>query len=204
MSLKGVWKQAGPAGLITALVGGTAFIGGSMAGPMLLLFNLSENATEQNDSASVAKESRFMKTIKHMLKERGYKSKLGTKMGKISNKGLSKLSKKGVVPVNADGSKFDIGKSGYPDKQPSHYSIDGGKPLNKDELVDHLLQKGNEKQASKVFGRYGAFKMRFKSWVGKHIKNKFLRAFGLKRNGGLASKINKKLKISERFKNFKE
>lgn len=204
LTLKGVWKKAGPAGLITALVGGTAFIGGSMAGPMLLLFNLSENATEQNDSASVAKESRFMKTIKHMLKERGYKSKLGTKMGKISNKGLSKLSKKGVVPVNADGSKFDIGKSGYPDKQPSHYSIDGGKPLNKDELVDHLLQKGNEKQASKVFGRYGAFKMRFKSWVGKHIKNKFLRAFGLKRNGGLASKINKKLKISERFKNFKE
>ena len=203
LTLKGVWKKGGPAGLITAIIGGTAFIGGSMAGPMLLLFNLEANSVDQNDSASVAKESRFMKTIKHMLKERGYKSKLGTKMGKISNKGLSKLSKKGVVPLNEDGSKFNIGKDGYPDNQPPKYDVDG-KTLKKDELFDHLMQKGNEKQASRVFGRYGAFKMRFKSWVGKHIKNKFLRAFGLKRNGGLASKINKKLKISERFKNFKE
>ena len=108
---------------------------GSMAGPMALLFNISENVTEQNDSASVAKETRLMKTLKHMLKERGYKSKLGTKMGKISNKGLSKLSKKGITPLNEDGSKFDIGKKGYPDNQPAKYDVDG-KTIKKDELVD--------------------------------------------------------------------
>ena len=129
-----------------------------------------------------------------MLKDRGYKSKIGTKMGKISNKGLSKLSKKGIVPLNEDGSKFKIDKKSYPSNQPAKYDVDG-KVLKKDELFDHLMQKGNEKQASKVFGRYGAFKMRIKAWVGKHIKNKFLKAFKLKRNGGLAHKIDKKLKI---------
>jgi len=180
-----------------------AFIGGSMAGPMARLFNISENVTEQNDSASVAKETRLMKTLKHMLKERGYKSKLGTKMGKISNKGLSKLSKKGITPLNEDGSKFDIGKKGYPDNQPAKYDVDG-KTIKKDELVDHLLQKGNEKQANKVFGRVGAFKMRVKSWVGKHIKKSFLNKFKLKRNGGLAHKVDKKLKISERLNKFKK
>lgn len=203
LTLKGVLKKGGPAGVITALIGGGAFIGGSMAGPMLLLFNLEANSVDQNDSASVAKETRFMKTLKHMLKDRGYKSKLGTKMGKMSNKGLSKLSKKGIVPLNEDGSKFDIGKKGYPDNQPAKYDVDG-KTLKKDELVDHLLQKGNEKQANKVFGRYGAFKMRVKAWVGKHIKKSFLSKFELKRNGGLAHKIDKKLKISERFNKFKE
>ena len=204
LTLKGVLKKSGPAGIITALIGGGAFIGGSMAGPMALLFNISENVTEQNDSASVAKETRFMKTLKHMLKDRGYKSKLGTKMGKLSNKGISKLSKKGVTPLNKDGSKFDIGKNGYPDHQPDKWSVDGGKPMNKDDLVNHLLQKGNEKQASKVFGRYGAFKMRVKAWTGKHIKKRLLNRFGLKRNGGIANKIDKKLKISERFKKFKK
>ena len=204
LTLKGLLKKGGPAGVITALIGGGAFIGGSMAGPMALLFNISENVTEQNDSASVAKETRFMKTLKHMLKDRGYKSKLGTKMGKLSNKGISKLSKKGVTPLNKDGSKFDIGKNGYPDHQPDKWSVDGGKPMNKDDLVNHLLQKGNEKQASKVFGRYGAFKMRVKAWTGKHIKKRLLNRFGLKRNGGIANKIDKKLKISERFKKFKK
>lgn len=203
LTLKGVLKKGGPAGVITALIGGGAFIGGSMAGPMLLLFNLEANAVEQNDSASVAKETRFMKTLRHMLKDRGYKSKLGTKMGKISNKGLSKLSKKGITPLNEDGSKFDIGKKGYPDNQPAKYDVDG-KTLKKDELVDHILQKGNEKQANKVFGRSGAFKMRVKSWVGKHIKKSFLGKFELKRNGGLAKSVDKKLKISERFNKFKE
>lgn len=171
LTLKGVLKKGGPAGIITALIGGGAFIGGSMAGPMLLLFNLEANSVDQNDSASVAKETRFTRTIKHMLKDRGYKSKLGTKMGKISNKGLSKLSKKGVIPLNEDGSKFKIDKKGYPSNQPAKYDVDG-KVLKKDELFDHLMQKGNEKQASRVFGRYGAFKMRVKSWVGKHIKKK--------------------------------
>ena len=203
LTLKGLLKKGGPAGVITALIGGGAFIGGSMAGPMALLFNISENVTEQNDSASVAKETRLMKTLKHMLKERGYKSKLGTKMGKISNKGLSKLSKKGITPLNEDGSKFDIGKKGYPDNQPAKYDVDG-KTIKKDELVDHLLQKGNEKQANKVFGRVGAFKMRVKSWVGKHIKKSFLNKFKLKRNGGLAHKVDKKLKISERLNKFKK
>ena len=203
LTLKGLLKKGGPAGIITALIGGGAFIGGSMAGPMALLFNISENATEQNDSASVAKETRLMKTLKHMLKERGYKSKLGNKMGKISNKGLSKLSKKGAVPLNEDGSKFEIGKDGYPDKQPAKYEVDG-KTLKNDELVDHLTQKGNERQASKVFGRYGAFKMRVKAWTGKHIKKSFLNKFKLKRNGGLAHKVDKKIKISERFNKFKE
>ena len=196
-------KKSGPAGIITALIGGGAFIGGSMAGPMLLLFNLEANSVDQNDSASVAKETRFTRTIKHMLKDRGYKSKLGTKMGKISNKGLSKLSKKGVIPLNEDGSKFKIDKKGYPSNQPAKYDVDG-KVLKKDELFDHLMQKGNEKQASRVFGRYGAFKMRVKSWVGKHIKKSFLSKFELKRNGGLAKKIDKKLKINERFNKFKE
>ena len=55
LTLKGLLKKGGPAGVITALIGGGAFIGGSMAGPMALLFNISENVTEQNDSASVAK-----------------------------------------------------------------------------------------------------------------------------------------------------
>ena len=100
---------------------------------------------------------------------------------------------------------MDIKGRGYPEKNPTHWKVEGlndGKPIESSKLKDELLKKENRKIASKVYGRTGLFKMRFRAWTGKHI-SKLYDKFKLKRNSAI-SKIDKKLGVKEKANKFKE
>ena len=169
-----------------------------------------ENFTWKNDSASVVKETRMKKVINRMLgsgDDAGIcnNKKIKCKTGRLSNKALTKFKKSGLVPVDSDGKEIDIKKRGYPEKNPTHWKVEGlndGKPIESSKLKDELLKKENRKIASKVYGRTGLFKMRFHAWTGKHI-SKLYKKFDLKRNSAI-SKIDKKLGIKEKREKFKE
>ena len=169
-----------------------------------------ENFTWKNDSASVVKETRMKKVINRMLgsgDDAGIckSKKIRCKTGRLSNRALKKFKKSGLIPVDADGKEMDIKGRGYPDKNPTHWKVEGlndGKPIESSKLKDELLKKENRKIASKVYGRTGLFKMRFHAWTGKHI-GKLYDKFKLKRNSAI-SKIDKKLGIKEKKEKFKE
>ena len=169
-----------------------------------------ENFTWKNDSASVVKETRMKKVINRMLgsgDDAGIcnNKKIKCKTGRLSNKALTKFKKSGLVPVDSDGKEIDIKKRGYPEKNPTHWKVEGlndGKPIESSKLKDELLKKENRKIASKVYGRTGLFKMRFRAWTGKHISGLY-KKFELKRNSAI-SKLDKKLGIKEKREKFKE
>ncbi len=199
-------KKGGIFSIIAILLGGGGIMAGFF-GPATMLINVMENFHANNDSASTVKEHRMKHVFKNMTTKESIgcigKNTIKCKTGRISNRALGRLAKNGIVPVGIDGSPIEIGKSGYPTKNPTHYSIDGGKPIKAADLSDELLKKGNEKLASKVYGRYGAFKMHVRAWTGKNIKNRLLNKFKLSRSGGVVAKIDNKLKVSDRIKAIK-
>ena len=210
VTFKSLLKKRGPIAAIVGILGLGGGIMGIFLSPATMLQNIMENFTWKNDSASVVKETRMKKVINRMLgsgDDAGIcnNKKIKCKTGRLSNKALTKFKKSGLVPVDSDGKEIDIKKRGYPDKNPTHWKVEGlndGKPIESSKLKDELLKKENRKIASKVYGRTGLFKMRFHAWTGKHI-GKLYDKFKLKRNSAI-SKIDKKLGIKEKKEKFKE
>ena len=210
VTFKSLLKKRGPIAAIVGILGLGGGILGIFLSPATMLQNIMENFTCKNDSASVVKETRMKKVINRMLgsgDDAGTcnNKKIKCKTGRLSNKALTKFKKSGLVPVDSDGKEIDIKKRGYPDKNPTHWKVEGlndGKPIESSKLKDELLKKENRKIASKVYGRTGLFKMRFRAWTGKHI-SKLYDKFNLKRNNAI-SKIDKKLGIKEKREKFKE
>ena len=210
VTFKSLLKKRGPIAAIAGILGLGGGILGIFLSPATMLQNIMENFTWKNDSASVVKETRMKKVINRMLgsgDDAGIcnNKKIKCKTGRLSNKALKKFKKSGLVPVDSDGKEIDIKKRGYPDKNPTHWKVEGlndGKPIESSKLKDELLKKENRKIASKVYGRTGLFKMRFHAWTGKHI-SKLYDKFKLKRNSAI-SKIDKKLGVKEKANKFKE
>ena len=210
VTFKSLLKKRGPIAAIAGILGLGGGILGIFLSPATMLQNIMENFTWKNDSASVAKESRMKKVMNKMIgasDDAGIckSKKIRCKTGRLSNKALKKFKKSGLIPVDADGKEMDIKGRGYPDKNPTHWKVEGvngGKPIEASKLKDELLKKENRKIASKVYGRTGLFKMRFRAWTGKHI-SKLYDKFKLKRNSAI-SKIDKKLGIKEKREKFKE
>ena len=210
VTFKSLLKKRGPIAAIVGILGLGGGIMGIFLSPATMLQNIMENFTWKNDSASVVKETRMKKIINRIFgsgDDAGIcnNKKIKCKTGRLSNKALTKFKKSGIIPVDADGKEIDIKKRGYPDKNPTHWKVEGlndGKPIESSKLKDELLKKENRKIASKVYGRTGLFKMRFRAWTGKHI-SKLYDKFGLKRNSAI-SKIDKKLGIKEKREKFKE
>ena len=210
VTFKSLLKKRGPIAAIVGILGLGGGIMGIFLSPATMLQNIMENFTWKNDSASVVKETRMKKVINRMLgsgDDAGIcnNKKIKCKTGRLSNKALTKFKKSGLVPVDSDGKEIDIKKRGYPEKNPTHWKVEGlndGKPIESSKLKDELLKKENRKIASKVYGRTGLFKMRFHAWTGKHI-GKLYDKFKLKRNSAI-SKIDKKLGIKEKKEKFKE
>lgn len=210
VTFKSLLKKRGPIAVIVGILGLGGGILGIFLSPATMLQNIMENFTWKNDSASVAKESRMKKVMNRMIgasDDAGIcnNKKIKCKTGRLSNKALKKFKKSGLIPVDADGKEMDIKGRGYPEKNPTHWKVEGlndGKPIESSKLKDELLKKENRKIASKVYGRTGLFKMRFRAWTGKHI-NKLYDKFNLKRNG-VISKLDKKLGIKEKREKFKE
>ena len=210
VTFKSLLKKRGPIAAIVGILGLGGGIMGIFLSPATMLQNIMENFTWKNDSASIAKESRMKKVMNKMIgasDDAGIckSKKIRCKTGRLSNRALKKFKKSGLIPVDADGKEMDIKGRGYPDKNPTHWKVEGlndGKPIESSKLKDELLKKENRKIASKVYGRTGLFKMRFHAWTGKHI-SKLYDKFKLKRNSAI-SKIDKKLGIKEKREKFKE
>ena len=210
VTFKSLLKKRGPIAAIAGILGLGGGILGIFLSPATMLQNIMENFTWKNDSASVAKESRMKKVMNRMIgasDDAGIcnNKKIKCKTGRLSNKALKKFKKSGLIPVDADGKEMDIKGRGYPDKNPTHWKVEGlndGKPIESSKLKDELLKKENRKIASKVYGRTGLMKMRFHAWTGKHI-SKLYGKFNLKRNSAI-SKIDKKLGVKEKANKFKE
>ena len=210
VTFKSLLKKRGPIAAIAGILGLGGGIMGIFLSPATMLQNIMENFTWKNDSASVAKESRMKKVMNKMIgasDDAGIcnNKKIKCKTGRLSNKALKRFKKSGLIPVDADGKEMDIKGRGYPEKNPTHWKVEGlndGKPIESSKLKDELLKKENRKIASKVYGRTGLFKMRFRAWTGKHI-SKLYDKFNLKRNSAI-SKIDKKLGIKEKREKFKE
>ena len=210
VTFKSLLKKRGPIAAIVGILGLGGGILGIFLSPATMLQNIMENFTWKNDSASVAKESRMKKVMNRMIgasDDAGIcnNKKIKCKTGRLSNKALKKFKKSGLIPVDADGKEMDIKGRGYPDKNPTHWKVEGlndGKPIESSKLKDELLKKENRKIASKVYGRTGLMKMRFHAWTGKHI-SKLYGKFNLKRNSAI-SKIDKKLGVKEKANKFKE
>jgi len=209
-------KRGGIIGLISLFGIGGGILAGFF-GPASLLINLTENFSLSNDSSSVAMERRMMKVLGNMTNENGgdaicaNKKNIKCKMGKISNKALRQLHKKGVTAIfdggTSNSTRYDGKRTGYPQKNPSHYEFDMGNGkkarVAAKDLTGFLANRENRKMANKVLGRSGAFNLRVKAWTGKHITQKFFNKFNIKRNGGLADGSAKKGSVSERLADTK-
>lgn len=210
VTFKSLLKKRGPIAAIVGILGLGGGILGIFLSPATMLQNIMENFTWKNDSASVVKETRMKKIMNRFFgsgDDAGIcnNKKIKCRTGRLSNKALTKFKKSGLIPVDSDGKEIDIKKRGYPDKNPTHWKVEGlndGKPIESSKLKDELLKKENRKIASKVYGRTGLFKMRFHAWTGKHI-SKLYKKFDLKRNSAI-SKIDKKLGVKEKANKFKE
>lgn len=209
-------KRGGIIGLISLFGIGGGILAGFF-GPASLLINLTENFSLSNDSSSVAMERRMMKVLGNMTNENGgdaicaNKKNIKCKMGKISNKALRQLNKKGVTAIfdggTSNSTRYDGKRTGYPSKNPSHYEFDMGNgrkaTVAAKDLTGFLANRENRKMANKVLGRSGAFNLRVKAWTGKHITQKFFNKFKIERNGGLADGSAKKGSVSERLADTK-
>ena len=210
VTFKSLLKKRGPIAVIVGVLGLGGGILGIFLSPATMLQNIMENLTWKNDSASVVKETRMKKIINRIFgsgNDAGIcnNKKIKCKTGRLSNKALTKFKKSGLVPVDSDDKEIDIKKRGYPDKNPTHWKVEGindGKPIEASKLKDELLKKENRKIANKVYGRTGVLNMRFRSWTGKHM-SKLYGKFKLNRNG-VISKLDKKLGIKEKREKFKE
>lgn len=193
-------KRGGIIGLVSLFGVGGALLAGFF-GPTSMLVNLVENFAISNDSSSTVLEQRFAKVFGHMAESDSQTlcaqgSNITCKMGRLSNKSLKQLSKKGVVALDANKQPINFSKGTYPDKNPSHYEFtanDGTKknvPAN--QLRGFLANKDNRKYAAKLLGTGGAFNLRVKAWSGKYIQQKFFNKFSLSKKGGLADGSDKK------------
>jgi len=209
-------KRGGIIGLIVALGLGGGLLGSGFGGVSMLI-NLTENATLKNDSSTSALQHRFMKVFGFNIIETdpvcaNSTKSIKCKMGRISNKALTQLEKKGITPVfDNETDTNNRKKTGYPTKNPTSYTIDlkdGSTPVTVTarDLPKTLAQ--NPKMAAKVLGRAGAFNVRINAWSGKHITEKLYEKFGLNRNGGLADGSSKRLtpveKLAEATKKLQE
>ncbi|PID33183.1 hypothetical protein CR969_02065 [Candidatus Saccharibacteria bacterium] len=200
---------------------GKAGVGGLIASGLILLSMLfsgggmlpfiTDSITYNNDSTSTVLSRRFPKVLGFMTKSPGVCEgpKIKCKMGKISNKGLRRLAKKGIIAVDGpgrDSKPLKLKKNGYPDKNPSHYRVtkpDGSTAtIQAKHLKGFLTNKENRALARAVWGVGGAFNMRFKAWAGKHMQRKVFGPFNIDRNGGIIKNLKNKMKLGKRLKSI--
>jgi len=197
-------KRGAIIGIVTGLGGGGILA--SLFGSLTMDINLMENLSLGGDSSSTVMERRFPNVFGNATEDNPICSNksIKCKMGKISNRGLRSLARKGVVPI-IDGKEYipRIDKVGYPNKKPAAYKItlkNGNvKTVQANQMGEFLADKNNREAAAKILGRAGAFNFRVKAWAGKYISNKFYSKFGIKRNGGIADGKSETKTVAEKI-----
>lgn len=202
-------KRGATIGVIGILGIGGVFAGGFL-GPSSMLISLMSNFIGTNDSTSTSFERRLMNVFGNVTTEKNVcgNIKIKCKAGQISNSALRMLEKKGITATFAD-SKTNINKTGYPSKNPTHYTFDlkdGSKPTSvpANELTGFLSKKENARFASMLLGSSGAFNMKVKVWAGKYVTKVLFDKFGIAKKGGLADGSNKSGKYADALKNLRE
>jgi murein DD-endopeptidase MepM/ murein hydrolase activator NlpD len=189
-------KKRGSVMAIMAIVGGLITILLTSFGMATLGTNLFENATLRNDAFSSLAEKIGRQQLNTIFSGDdaglcGSSMTIKCKYRKLSYKALSRFESKGVVALDSNGNTIDTSQKGYPEKNPSSYSIDMGdgkapRVVASGDMPDFLSAAENKKIAYKVIGRGGAINMRFRSWTGKYITKRLFRVFNLSRKGGIA------------------
>jgi len=206
LTLANVKAIARKRGALVAILMFFGVSGGALAGflgPTSMLINAMENITTTNDSTSTSFERRFMKTFGFSTSGDAVctNTKAECKLGRISNKALSKLEEKGITAIH-DPTTTNIGTAaGYPSKNPTGYSIKtdtGIVDVDAKKLPEFL--ESNPKVAAKVLGRTGAFNLRITSWAGKYITKSFFEPNNIKKDGGLADGENENTTNENRLK----
>ena len=170
--------------------------------------------TETNDSASTVKEIRSRSVVNNMFRKGSNAndpaicsySKIRCKSGKMSNRAIKKIAKAtGYTPLDENRKPIELKSSGYPEKAPAYWSDENGNFIKTEDIPNIASKEGNEKLANALYGRIGAFKMRYNSWNGQHIKASLLNKFGLSRNGGVLNYFkDKKVKFNDKVTKIKE
>ena len=206
-SPQSIWGALkGRKGAVGGVIGGFGVLGvlfSIFTAPLSFLVGIHDSIMYKNDSTSTAQERMFMKVFGNATKTtdpfcKSSSKNIKCKMGKISNKALRQLERKGVY-AEPERTK----RTGYPDQNPERYRFElsngSSVSVNANEMASFLAQRENRGLAAKVFGRTGAFKVRYQAWAGKHITQKFYSKIkGLNRNGGIADGKNKGLSREER------
>ncbi len=181
-------------GAFLGIIGGTGIIGVlfSIFGPISMVISLTENLVDNNDGAKSAFERRISKVLGLKMSDQDNLCKPDTrvkcKMGRITTKGLSKLAAKGVVALDVAGNDLSKSSGRYPSARIAGYMVDG-ELISTTDIKTRLTS--DPKLAAKVFGRSGAFNVRFEVWRGKHLKTNFYDRWKIKRTGGIADGKNK-------------
>ncbi len=215
-------KKRGSVIAITAIVGGLITILLTSFGMATLGVNIFENATWGNDSTSTVMERLARNQLKRMFLGDdaalcGSSMTIKCKSSKMSYKTLDRLSGKGVVAMDGN-TPIDTKQTGFPEKNPSSYSVDMGdgkapRIIASTDMPDFLSAAENKKIAYKVVGRGGAINMRFRAWTGKYITKRLFRVFNLSRKGGIGKNSSdvdpetgkpKKVNAEDRIKETKE
>lgn len=198
---------------ILAIGGGIGLGGGllvSLFSPIAMVTALYEQISFKNDSSSVASERRILKVLGVAGGDQdpgcATKKNIKCRAGRLSNKALNQLDKKGITAKFGDTAYDGKTRKGYPDSRPTSYEFKDadGKVIRNvpaGELKGFLAEKGNFKFARQMYGVNGAFKLKYKMWSGKHMASKFYGNFKLSRLGGLFDGMNEKGKsASDRLK----
>lgn len=183
-------RKRGPLGAIAAVL--ITFVLVSLLGPTFMLPNLAQSFLYKNNGLETTFNHRALKVIGTKMSGQNQfcdAKHIRCKMGMMSTKGFKKLEKKGIIAYDEDGNKLSDSDSRYPKKPVVRYSVQG--------VSDNIQAKdirkqlaNNPKLAAKVFGRVGAFNLRFEAWSGKYLKNNFFDRWRIKRNGGIADGSN--------------
>lgn len=209
--VKKILKKRGGVIALVSLFGVSGGILASFFGPASMLINVVENFTSGNDSASVISERRLSRMINHKLNKAASEvctaKKVKCQQGKLSNRALRRFARKGITPLDSNGKPMPLKRTGLPASNPAKYAIEVD---GKTEIIDHkklpdfLNKPENRKLAAKIYGRWGAFNMRFRAWSSKYLAKRFFSKFNIKRKGGIASLIDKKINAKERLSKVRE
>lgn len=173
-----------------------------------MLISLVNNASSENNYSSRALSGALPKALNHLVNGSSSQStdslcKISTSArcrgGKLTNSALNSLSKKGVVAVFDDGTKYDgSSKKGMPGKSIKEYVFtgDNGKSatVKSDKLKTHL--NANPGDRSKILGVRGAWNAQFRATTSKFIQSNHYTKYGINKAGGIIRQLAKPFKSS--------
>lgn len=200
-SIMQTFRKKGPvAGIGALLVTGLIALLMPVIGPIGFFTGVGASLFETNDSVSPSMRRAFGAWMQKASEPDPMcnQKKIKCKMGRISNHGLNRLAKNGVVARFEDNTLYDSkNKKGYPDKKIKSYLIEGEHVDVKD-IKKTLGSKGNFTKAAKIIGVRGAVNLKMSAFTGKHFDSKIRTNWNIRYKGGVATGRKAKATLAEK------